>query len=155
MTITIHEPTQEALEDLAVRLHADDVAELEAAGWESPLAALEYSAKHCREVYLASWDGKVQAAFGVADYPHEKNYGTPWFLSTGPRGRICREFLQVSERYVNAWTPLYVGMFNLVDARHVRAQRWLMYLGFQPFKVHDLNGHPFIEFGILNPCVAP
>jgi hypothetical protein len=155
VNITIREPTRADLEDLATRLHPDDVAELEAAGWESPLAALMYSHQACREVYVASWDGKVQAAFGVADYPHDVDYGTPWFLSTGPRGRIRREFLRLSREYIAAWAPMYRGMFNLVDVRHVRAQRWLMHLGFQALKVHDLNGHPFIEFGILAPCAAP
>lgn len=152
MNITIREPTRADLEGLAPRLHPDDVAELEATGWESPLVALMYSHQTCREVYVACWDGKVQAAFGVADYPHDIDFGTPWFLSTGPRGHIRREFLKLSAEYIKAWAPMYRAMFNLVDARYIRAQRWLMHLGFKPYKLHELNGNPFIEFGILNPC---
>jgi hypothetical protein len=144
-----------ALQDLAERLHEEDVGELLAAGWESPLEALTYSLENCREVYMASWDGKVQAAFGIADYPHDPRFGTPWFLSTGPRGPIRREFLRLCRHYLAEWAPLYIGMFNLVDARYVRAQRWLIHLGFKPWKVHNLHGYRFIEFGTLNPCVAP
>lgn len=147
--ISIHAPTPEALQDLSSRLCAEDVAELQAAGWESPLAALEASVKDCREAYVASWDGRVQAAFGVADYPHDTDFGVPWMLSTGPRGAVRREFLKTSAEFIAAWQPMYRGMFNFVDARHVRAQRWLLHLGFQPFKVHSINDHPFIEFGVL------
>lgn len=149
MTITIHAPTPEALKDLSSRLCAEDVAELQAAGWESPLAALEASLRDSRESYVACWDGRVQAAFGVADYMHDDMFGVPWMLSTGPRGAVRREFLKTSAEFIAAWRPMYRGMFNFVDARHVRAQRWLLYLGFQPFKVHSINDHPFIEFGVI------
>jgi hypothetical protein len=42
---------------------------------------------------------------------------------------------------------MYSALFNIVHARHVRAQRWLAHLGFEPFKAHEHNGHTFIEFG--------
>ena len=128
--------------------------ELLAYGWESALEALTYSFENCREVYAASWNGRVQAMFGVADYPGDPRFGTPWFLSTGPRGTLRREFLRLCRHYIAAWSPLYLGMFNLVDARYIRAQRWLVHLGFKPWKVHERNGHRFIEFGTLDPCVA-
>ena len=147
MTISIHAPTQGALEQIASRMCAEDVAELEAAGWASPIEALTASVEGCREAYVACWDGLPQAAFGVADFPLDDTLGVPWMLSTGPRGRVAREFVQVSQRYIAEWSPLYSALFNFVDARHLRAQRWLMSLGFRPFKVHDYGGHPFIEFG--------
>lgn len=153
MTITIDEPTQALLESIASRLCAEDVAELTAQGLD-PLTVLQQGHQVSREAYVACWDGQPQAAFGVADYSTDDSYGVPWMLSTGPRGRLVREFLAVSRQFVEAWSPMYVAMFNLVDVRHLRAQRWLQHLGFEPFKVHEINGHPFIEFGRI-PCVAP
>jgi len=92
VSITIHAVVPEALQDLSERLHADDVRELLAYGWESPLDALMYSIDNCRETYMVSWHGEVQGIFGVADYPHDPRFGTPWFLSTGPHGPIRRQF---------------------------------------------------------------
>lgn len=155
MSITIHAVVPEALQDLSERLHDDDVRELLAYGWESPLEALTYSIDNCRETYMVSWHGKVQGIFGVADYPHDTRFGTPWFLSTGPHGAIRRQFLSLSRKYIEAWSPMYLGMFNLVDANYVRAQRWLMHLGFAPLKVHDINGNRFIEFGYHTTCALP
>lgn len=149
MTITIHAPTQEALEQIDSRLCAEDVAELTAGGYETTLDAINTSVASSREVYVAHWYGKPQAVFGIADFPDDDQYGVPWMLSTGPRGKIAAEFVRVSQRYIAEWKPLYSALFNFVDSRHLRAQRWLLSLGFRPFKVHDINGHPFIEFGVM------
>lgn len=147
--ITIHTPTPELLRDLAGRLSVDDLAELDAVGMSDPLEALTQSVQMCREAYVACWDGAPQAAFGVADYIPNTNYGVPWLLSTGKVGKHAREFMETSRRFIAAWAPMYLAMFNLVDARHLRAQRWLRGLGFEPFKLHSVHGHPFIEFGIF------
>lgn len=147
MTITIHAPTEAMLEQIATRMCAEDRAELEASGWSNPKEALEASVGTSRESYVACWDGLPQATFGVADFTLDTTLGVPWMLSTGPRGRIAREFLKVSRQYISEWSPLYSALFNFVDARHLRAQRWLLSIGFLPYKVHDCNGFPFIEFG--------
>lgn len=147
MTITIHAPTPEALEQIASRMCAEDVTELGACGWATPLAALQASCESSREAYVAYWNGAPQAAFGVADFTLDDTLGVPWMLSTGPRGKVAREFVRVSHQYISEWSPLYSALFNFVDARHLRAQRWLLSLGFLPYKVHECNGFPFIEFG--------
>ena len=134
------------LESIAAQMCVDDVAELAAQGL-MPLPVLLQGWQSSREVYVACWDGKPQAAFGVADYTQDNNYGVPWMLSTGPRGSIAREFLATSRDYIEAWSPMYLAMFNLVDVRHIRAQRWLLHLGFEPYTVHEIDGHSFIEFG--------
>lgn len=99
---------------------------------------------------MACWDGLPQAVCGVADFTLDTDMGVPWMLSTGPRGRIARAFVEESRRFIAEWSPMYTALFNLVDARHLRAQRWLMALGFLPYKVHDCNGFPFIEFGLFS-----
>jgi hypothetical protein len=147
VTITIHAPTPEALEAIASRMCAEDVAELTAIGWASPLDAVLQSCDASREAYIAYWDGQPQAAFGVADFSLDTTLGVPWMLSTGPRGKVAREFIRVSRKYIAEVSPLYTALFNFVDARHLRAQRWLLSLGFMPYKVHECNGFPFIEFG--------
>ncbi|WP_266156776.1 hypothetical protein [Dyella silvatica] len=153
MILTIHTPTSEALQDIAERLCAEDVAELDAMGYTDALEVMKTSVAGSREAYVAHWYGRPQAVFGVADYEHNTNCGVPWLLSTGPRGRIGREFVKTSRRFIAEWSPMYCYLFNLVDTRHVRAQRWLMSLGFSPQRVHHVNAHPFIEFGMTPSCV--
>ena len=149
--IEITEVRHELLADLADRLCAADQAELEAHGWSSPLESLKASVD-CQgsyhEAYMAWWEGKPQAVFGVVEMPDHPTIGVPWMLSTGPRGRVCREFLKVSTQYVSAWSQRFERMFNFVDARHYKAHLWLLHLGFSPMKIHFFNGLPFIEFGI-------
>lgn len=150
MRITIHAPDQASLAALAANLCQEDVDELSAQGSHDPLAVILKGWQTSRECYVAWWDGKPQAVFGVADYPADDRFGVPWMLSTGRMGGVRREFLTLSRSYVESWRPMYMAMCNLVDARHLRAQHWLLHLGFEPFKLHDLNGHHFIEFGILD-----
>lgn len=149
--IDITEVRPELLADLADRLCAADKAELVAMGWDSPLEALEASVVtrgEYHETFMAWWDGKPQAVFGVHSFAGHDYVGVPWMLSTGPKGRVCRRFLQVSAEYVSAWKQCFTAMFNFVDARHHKAHLWLLHLGFKPMKVHTINGNPFIEFGI-------
>lgn len=145
--ITIHTPTPELLRDLAGRLSADDLAELEAVGMKDPLKTLTESVAICREAYVACWDGAPQAAFGVADLPLDDTLGVPWLLSTGAFAGVRREFLDAAAKFIAAWAPMYSALFNFVHTRHVRAQRWLVRLGFEPYKTHEHNGNTFIEFG--------
>ena len=149
MTITFREPTRESLEYIAAHMCAEDLDELTACGWASPLQALIESVESSREASVAWWDGFPQAAHGVADFTLDPTIGVPWMLSTGPRGHIARAFVKVSEQFIADIAPMYSALFNLVDARHVRAQRWMIALGFKPYKVHDCNGFPFIEFGLF------
>lgn len=150
MNITIHDPTQHALEHIAANLCKEDRDELEASGKSDALAAMLRGWQSGRECYVASWDGEVRAVFGVADWDRDDSYGIPWLLSTGIRGRVAREFLKASRGYVDAWAPMYRAMFNLVDARHLRAQRWLQHLGFDALKVHHFGSHPFIEYARIH-----
>jgi len=156
--IEITEVRHELLADLADRLCAADKDELAAHGWASTLEALKVSCGTrgtYHECYMAWWDGKPQAVFGVVEMPDHPTIGVPWMLSTGPRGRVCREFLKVSTQYVSAWSQRFERMFNFVDARHYKAHGWLIHLGFRPLKVHFFSGLPFIEFGVINACAAP
>ncbi|MBB6185778.1 hypothetical protein [Rhodanobacter sp. MP7CTX1] len=147
MILTIHAPTPEALKQIAERMCAEDRAEIEASRGGDPLDVLTESVGASRESYVAWWDGKPQAMFGVADFTYDTDHGVPWMLSTGaPPARVARQFIAASRKYVAAWLPMYVRLFNMVDLRHLRAQRWLLSLGFHAARVHDIHGYPFIEF---------
>lgn len=152
MKVTFSAPTAAAIEYIAANMCAEDVAELEASGWPDPLEAIKESLKDSDEAHIASWHGKPQCVFGVAPYAKDDALGVPWMLSTGKFGDAARDFMKVSRRWISQIQPGYGCLFNFVDVRHVRAQRWLSALGFEPMKVHDYNNHQFIEFGLFPKC---
>jgi hypothetical protein len=152
MMIHFSTPTSAAIDYIAAHMCAEDVAELEASGWSDPLEAIKASIKDSDESFIASWHGKPQCVFGVGPYPKDDALGVPWMLSTGRYGGVEREFMQVSRKWISEIEPGYGCLFNFVDARHVRAQRWLSALGFEPMKSHEFNNHQFIEFGRFPKC---
>jgi hypothetical protein len=145
--IAISPSTDEALVSLAGRLCAADNAELKAVGLPSPLLALRQSAAASREAYVASWDGKVQGAFGVADCPDGSMRGIPWMLSTGHFGPVRKEFHAESRRMLREWAPMYCGLFNIVSVDHTDARRWLRSLGFAESAPLSFQGQAFVAFG--------
>lgn len=152
MMIHFSTPTTAAIDYIAAHLCAEDVAELEASGWSDPLDAIKDSIKDCDECFVASWHGKPQCVFGVAPYPKDNALGVPWMLSTGQFTGVEREFMRVSRKWIADIEHGYGCLFNFVDSRHVRAQRWLSALGFEAMKVHEFNNHQFIEFGRFPKC---
>lgn len=146
MKITYHEPTPELLASVAARMCQDDRDELQATSGHSPEVALRESVAHSHVAKVACWDGEPHAVFGLAPYQYDDTLGVPWLLGTDGIRSNTREFLADSRRWIADWAPHYAALFNLVHADHVRAQRWLMWLGFDPIKHHNINGHSFIEF---------
>lgn len=154
MKLTFSAPTEAAINYIAANMCAEDIAELEASGYPNPLDAIKSSLADSDESFVASWDGKPQCVFGVAPYPHNPALGVPWMLSTGTFGSAARDFMRASRKWIADIESSYGVLFNFVDSRHLRAQRWLMALGFQPMKAHDFNNHQFIEFGRFPKCAS-
>ena len=108
MTLTIHAPTPEALKQIAERMCAEDRAEIEASRGGDPLDVLTASVGASRESYVAWWDGKPQAIFGVADFTYDTDHGVPWMLSTGaPPARVARQFIATSRTYIGSHSATY------------------------------------------------
>lgn len=147
--ISFHAPTPEALQTIAARLCEADRDELSALGHSDHNAVLHVSVGASREAYVACWDGAPQAIFGVADYPQDGRYGVPWLLSTGTGGKYAHAFMSVSRQMLAAWSPLYLGLFNLVSSEHRAARAWLHTLGFVALKEHTINDSAFTEYGYL------
>lgn len=147
--ISFHAATPEALQTIAACLCAADRDELEALGHSDLHAVIRASVDASREAYVACWDGEPQAVFGVADYPQDSRYGVPWLLSTGTGDKHAHAFMSASRRMIAAWSPMYLGLFNLVSPDHLAARIWLEALGFVPMKEHAINGHVFTEYGYL------
>ena len=150
MQITYIQPSPEVLDDLAGRLCADDLAEMKASCGKPPRDVLRESVECSMSATVACWGGQPQAVFGVADWQPDPTIGVAWMLGTDAIKTNAREFLRASRDWIEQWSGIYRALFNLVSLHHVRAQRWLMWLGFEPIKHHDVRGHSFIEFARLS-----
>lgn len=125
--------------DLAPRLRADDVAEVEASGGYAPLGALLASLEASEVAFALVIDGRVEALFGVAAP------GVVWLLGSDVLLRrplaLCRQ--------ARVWLPIlldrYPVLTNCVDARYRTALRLAEWLGFEigPEEPFGIAGLPF------------
>ena len=144
--ITVHAPSPEAIQRIATHLCQADRDELAALGHPgNQLKVIRDAVSKSREAYIASWDGESQAVFGISDLPQGSRFGVPWMLSTGTGPRHAREFMDISRKVIEAWSPMYIALANLVSEKHHGARRWLQALGFMSLTTHTVNGHTFHE----------
>lgn len=148
----------ELLEEVASGLPEHDRVELDRCGWETPLQAIESSVESSEEAHVGMWGGKARFVTGIAPWQGEKPeevppVGIPWFLGQHAPRELAKTFMRMSHQMFNKWHERYPVMSNMLDADNTTSQRWVMALGMRPLACRPINGFPFIEFGIIKPCV--
>lgn len=140
----------EHVEQVAVGLRADDLAELQAAqGADVDVRqALQRSVAASLGALAAVSDGRAVALLGVAPVSLLGDAACPWLLGTDGVLRHRRAFMAAGRISVAEWGQRWPVLFNFVDARNVRSIGWLQRLGFtiapaQPFGVQGLPFHRF------------
>jgi len=93
-------------------------------------------------------DGKIVAVFGDSIHDMQMGVGVPWLISTVHVGSRARAFLKVCRGEVEEMLTRHRTLLNFVDARNVKAIRWLRWLGFEffdpiPYGPKDLDFYPF------------
>lgn len=149
--ITFSAVRPEVIPELAARLSREDLTELERRGWQSAADAIREAVAVSEEAFMASWDGEVQAVFGVAEWHGERPEGTqrvgmPWLLCAAPRPQVQMTFMRIAEEVMARWSRAYPILIACVDADHTRARRWLVSLGMNPVGEQQHNGFPVIGF---------
>lgn len=145
---------QPATEELANRLvatmRAEDRAECEAFGL-SPLEGLRQSIAGSRDPLIATVDGKPAAAFGCIRRGALSITGIPWMLTTDLVLQHKKLFLSENRRILAEWLLDYERLFNVVDARYVKALRWMRWLGFTeyPPQPHGPRRMLFVPFEMV------
>lgn len=124
-----------------------DVLELSACG-ETPGEAVARASLLGSEVLAGRADGEVVCLFGVTRPDLLSDIGIPWMIGTERLAFRSRSFLAGSRAVVERWQRDHAALANLVDARNLRAIRWLRWLGFcihapVPFGPLGLPFHPF------------
>jgi hypothetical protein len=146
--ITFSAVRPESIPGLAERLAAEDLREISRRGWASPADAIRDAVDTSHEAFMASWDGEVQAVFGVTPLPGKREegepaIGVPWLLSAAPPPCLQMEFMGRAEDVVARWRRTFPVLVSSVDAERTRAGRWLVSLGFTSHTTQHYNGFPF------------
>lgn len=153
--ITFSAVRPEVIPDLAARLSREDLTELERRGWQSAEDAIREAVAISEEAFMASWGGKVQAVFGIAEWHGERpvgmqSVGLPWLLCAAPPPQVQMTFMRLAEEVMDRWSRMFTALIAQVDAEHTRARRWLVSLGLNPMVEQQHNGFPVVGFGRLN-----
>lgn len=136
-----------ALVNVASRMSEADAIEVMACSGYTPEQAVLESASKSDFCIIASWNGKPQAVFGLLSQTFEGVVvGSPWMLATEDVHAVPREFLKQSRLWVKSFTETCDILFNMVDARHTRAMRWLEWLGFTSKMLHESYGVGQVPF---------
>lgn len=149
--ITFSAVRPEEIPALALRLSREDLVELERRGCSSTVEAIQVSVAASHEAFMASWDGEVQAVFGVIEWPEESSdstqrVGIPWLLCATPPPCVQMTFMRMAEEVVARWSRTFAVLRSAVDAERTRARRWLVSLGLKPTVVQEHSGFSVIKF---------
>lgn len=150
--ITFSAVRPELIPELAARLSREDLTELEHRGWQSAADAIHEAIAVSDEAFMASWDGEVQAVFGVAEWHGERpewimqRVGMPWLLCAAPPPHVQMSFMRMAEEVMARWSLAFPTMVASVDAGHTRARRWLVSLGLNPVCEQQYKGFSVVGF---------
>lgn len=141
--------TDELLAEVASRPRSADVEELWAAGRLTPLEAVQMGQRF-GEAYIGMVDGEPVCAFGVTPISALSGLGAPWMVGSTALDAHFRGFLRGCGPVVRAMLSQWPRLVNYVDARNLRAVKWLKWLGFiilppVPYGHDGLPFHPFIK----------
>ena len=146
--LDISPATIEQAIDLGPRLRQADVQEVKAACGMDAADALFEAVKNAKRSDAWCKDGKVIAISGVTDSGVDNATGVVWMLTSDEMEQSPKNFMIDTRGYVQDLLKTYAILFNFVDNRNIKAQRWLKWLGFQlgdpqPFGVDQLPFRPF------------
>lgn len=140
-------------EGLGACLRAADVEEIRAASGLAPLEALRRSYDLSTHVWVVrARDGEPGdppiALWGVGPLSLVEGRGCPWLLASDAFEMLGLDIARLSRPLMAEMRNLYPRLENRVDARHVRAVRWLSWLGFaiEPAMAWGVEGRPFHRF---------
>lgn len=138
----------ELLEQVAQHARQADVDELWASAKMTPIEALTSGHKWSTTFVLLVEDTAV-CAFGVVPISALSGIGAPWMVGTTLLDSCAVPFIRHCRTDLKAFFAQWSRLYNVVDARNMKAIRWLKWLGFEvlpatPYGPFGLPFHPFI-----------
>lgn len=170
MIFTFHSATVEHAHDMAPRMRAADVAELQASHALEPLKALLVCLEESDECFSALHGREVAYMWGLRDTSHMAELelvgipsGTPsasvWLLTSNLVDRFPKAFIQHCRAEIPRLLAGRECVWNLVHSPHATAQRWAARIGFEvrpPMRAGALGHlfHPIVLRRESAPCAS-
>ncbi|MDP2330298.1 MAG: hypothetical protein Q8M19_06330 [Reyranella sp.] len=132
-------------------MRAADVEEIRAASGVAPTEAVRRSYDLSTHVWAVRDTGSQPIAlWGVGPLSLVEGRGCPWLLATDAFEALGPDIARLSRPLLARMRDHYPCLENRVDARHVRAVRWLSWLGFtiDPATRWGVEARPFHRFWI-------
>jgi hypothetical protein len=131
---------------LARHMRQADIDEAIAFSGEPPHQAIVSSLELASHSWMALRDGRPAAVFGCT--PVADGVGMPWFLGTDAASGDPASMTRFGRAVIADMLKTYRHLINFVDARNVKAVRWLRFMGFtigdpEPQGVLGLPFHRF------------
>lgn len=128
MAIKLETPEERHVQELLLNLTIEDERELRGLGAD-PEWAIKFSIANSVEAVAISETEGLGAITGVVHTGGLEPLTYPWMLATPVMLLYPKTVWQISQALIHRWQETYPVMSNLVDARHLRAVRWLRRLG--------------------------
>ena len=134
---------------LATNLREADFDEVFASTGESPHFAIQEGWEwSIRKWIMLNKHDRAVAVLGVRPQSMFSDIGIPWLLGTEGLNKIKRFFMEASKPIIVEMLKDYKALINYVDARYIKAVRWLNWCGFEiedaePFGAQQLPFHKF------------
>lgn len=142
--VAFRTPEWHEIVDLAGRLKASDVAELDAAYAVKPLDAI--TSLRGADVHGAYVDGRLEVIYGTNSADYGEGMASVWMLSSDILHRHAKRLIKLGNRWLDEQQAIHGMLFNFVDARAVRTLAWLKRMGFSFSDVprYGARGLPFV-----------
>lgn len=149
MRLTITPLTSEGLASVIANMTEEDRAEVIAAGID-PLQAFTHGMDQSPISGAFSLDDRPLAAFGCLPDTINPGAGIPWMIATPEFRTHPRDAAELTMAVVEVMQHHFPKLHNLVHCKHLIAQRWLSWCGFQISE--ELSGpgnqfHYFARYG--------
>ena len=128
------------VEAIVPRIRQADVDELWAIAMSTPADCLRQGLNLSPKSWVGLADDTPLCIFGVTPIAMLGAVGAPWMVGTDDIDQHARGFVKACRGAVQQIFAPYDHLMNFVDARNLRAIRWLKWLGFEIFPAEPM-GH--------------
>jgi len=134
--------------DLGPRLRQADRDEVKAGSGMDAAEVLLVAVAHAKQADAWFMEGRLVAISGISGSLVDTSAGVIWMLASDELDQFPKQFMKGRRQYVRDLLKGYDMLFNFVDNRNTKAQKWLQWLGFtlgepRPFGVAGLLFRPF------------